>query len=197
MFPIIPTWISASATPRPSPGTTRRRCARFARLSTIARMLVSAVACLDGHHLRRSLSLQIGRLIRKSSQQIAVASDIPARHRHRLMPELIPDQKRQVVVAVGHASLIETCKLNDVDPYAYLESACTMGLEGIISKRLDRPHRSGRSSGWLKSLCWISDPFVINRYAPSRAANEILGSLVLGFYEGGSLIHAGRVGTGF
>jgi ATP-dependent DNA ligase len=25
-----------------------------------------------------------------------------------------------------------------------------MGLEGIVSKRLDRPYRSGRSSDWIK-----------------------------------------------
>jgi hypothetical protein len=30
------------------------------------------------------------------------------------------------------------------DGKAVLESACKMGLEGIISKRLDKPYRSGR-----------------------------------------------------
>jgi bifunctional non-homologous end joining protein LigD len=43
----------------------------------------------------------------------------------------------------------------------------------------------------------MSDHFVIIGYIPSKAASEIVGSLVLGFYEGKSLIHAGRVGTGF
>jgi ATP-dependent DNA ligase len=28
--------------------------------------------------------------------------------------------------------------------------ACRMGLEGIVSKRADRPYRSGRSRHWLK-----------------------------------------------
>jgi bifunctional non-homologous end joining protein LigD len=31
------------------------------------------------------------------------------------------------------------------------EHACRMGLEGIISKRLDAPYRSGPSKVWLKS----------------------------------------------
>jgi ATP-dependent DNA ligase len=30
------------------------------------------------------------------------------------------------------------------------EAACRMGLEGIVSKRRDRPYRSGRSKHWLK-----------------------------------------------
>jgi bifunctional non-homologous end joining protein LigD len=29
--------------------------------------------------------------------------------------------------------------------------ACKLGLEGIVSKRLGSPYRSGRSHDWLKS----------------------------------------------
>ena len=36
---------------------------------------------------------------------------------------------------------------------AVLLSACRMDLEGIISKRLDAPYRSGRSESWGKSKC--------------------------------------------
>jgi bifunctional non-homologous end joining protein LigD len=28
--------------------------------------------------------------------------------------------------------------------------ACTMGLEGVVAKRRDRPYRSGRSPDWIK-----------------------------------------------
>src|ERR1700745_1660855 len=28
--------------------------------------------------------------------------------------------------------------------------ACTMGLEGLVSKRADRPYRAGRSKDWVK-----------------------------------------------
>src|SRR5512138_2956997 len=31
----------------------------------------------------------------------------------------------------------------------FLEQACTLGLEGIVSKRADAPYRSGRSKLWL------------------------------------------------
>ncbi|HEX8663572.1 MAG TPA: DNA ligase [Beijerinckiaceae bacterium] len=33
---------------------------------------------------------------------------------------------------------------------ALFRHACAMGLEGIVSKRADRPYRSGRSPHWLK-----------------------------------------------
>jgi bifunctional non-homologous end joining protein LigD len=29
-------------------------------------------------------------------------------------------------------------------------AACNMGLEGMVSKRADRPYRAGRSNDWLK-----------------------------------------------
>ena len=31
------------------------------------------------------------------------------------------------------------------------DHACRMGLEGIVSKRVDAPYRSGPSKVWLKS----------------------------------------------
>jgi bifunctional non-homologous end joining protein LigD len=33
---------------------------------------------------------------------------------------------------------------------AMFQHACAMGLEGIVSKRRDRPYRSGRSHDWVK-----------------------------------------------
>jgi bifunctional non-homologous end joining protein LigD len=37
------------------------------------------------------------------------------------------------------------------DGAVVFEAACRMGLEGIVSKRLDAPYRSGRSTDWVKT----------------------------------------------
>lgn len=37
------------------------------------------------------------------------------------------------------------------DGESVFQHACMMGLEGIVSKRIDAPYRSGRSKVWLKS----------------------------------------------
>jgi ATP-dependent DNA ligase len=37
------------------------------------------------------------------------------------------------------------------------EHACLLGLEGIVSKRLDAPYRSGPSKTWLKSKNPLSE----------------------------------------
>lgn len=83
------------------------------------------------------------------------------------------------------------------DGRAIFEAACKEGLEGIVSKRLDRPYRSGRTGDWIKVKCVRKDPFVVIGYVPSKAAMGIVGSLVLGFFAGKRLVYAGRVGTGF
>jgi bifunctional non-homologous end joining protein LigD len=83
------------------------------------------------------------------------------------------------------------------DGVVMLKHACRMGLEGIISKRKDLPYRSGRGEHWLKIKCVQAQELVILGHVPSTAGADLVGSLVLGYYEGGKLIYAGRVGTGW
>jgi bifunctional non-homologous end joining protein LigD len=85
----------------------------------------------------------------------------------------------------------------EVDGPTMLAHACRMGLEGIVSKRKDLGYRSGRSDSWLKAKCQKSQEFVILGYVRSTAASGAVGSLVLGYYDGGKLVYAGRVGTGW
>jgi len=37
------------------------------------------------------------------------------------------------------------------DGAEYFAAACKLGLEGIVSKRIDAPNRSGRARSWLKT----------------------------------------------
>lgn len=80
---------------------------------------------------------------------------------------------------------------------ALLEKACSMGLEGIIAKRRDRPYRSGRTGDWLKIKCLQSESFMIVGYEQSLTARGGLGSLLLAGRKGHDWIYVGSVGTGF
>ena len=84
-----------------------------------------------------------------------------------------------------------------MDGARMLAEVCKLGLEGIISKRIDRPYRSGRHDDWLKSKCIQVDEFVIVGYINSNAAPNAVGALVVGYYDKKQLIYAGRVGTGY
>jgi bifunctional non-homologous end joining protein LigD len=80
---------------------------------------------------------------------------------------------------------------------AFFQQSCQMGLEGIISKRADRPYRSGRSEEWLKTKCIGREELVIGGYTVSTAAARGIGAILVGYFAGDELVYAGRVGTGF
>ncbi|AYV48569.1 DNA ligase D [Caulobacter flavus] len=77
---------------------------------------------------------------------------------------------------------------------AVLLSACRMDLEGIVSKRLDAPYRSGRGEAWTKSKCRAGHEVVIGGYTTTNGAFR---SLIAGVFREGELVHVGRIGTGF
>jgi bifunctional non-homologous end joining protein LigD len=80
----------------------------------------------------------------------------------------------------------------------YFEEAARLGLEGIISKRADRPYVMGRSADWLKSKCVRREEFVIGGFTDPGGSRIGFGSLLLGYYDKQHrLTYAGRVGTGF
>jgi bifunctional non-homologous end joining protein LigD len=79
----------------------------------------------------------------------------------------------------------------------FFREACEHGLEGIMSKRADAPYRSGRGKDWLKIKCTKGEEFVIGGYRSSDVRGKPFSSLLLGTFEHGKLLYAGKVGTGF
>jgi bifunctional non-homologous end joining protein LigD len=77
---------------------------------------------------------------------------------------------------------------------AVLQSACRLSLEGIISKRLAAPYRSGRGDDWTKSKCRAGHEVVIGGWSEE---NGRFRSLLVGVHRGDHLVYIGRVGTGF
>ena len=80
---------------------------------------------------------------------------------------------------------------------AFFEQACLLGLEGVISKRRDLPYRAGRHGGWVKTKCSLRQEFVVGGFTDPAGARVGLGALLLGCYDRGRLVFAGKVGTGF
>lgn len=83
------------------------------------------------------------------------------------------------------------------DGAALFARACEEELEGIVSKRVDRPYRSGVSRDWVKTKCVASGIFTVIGYEPSATARGLLGKLLLAIDEPGGLRYIGGVGTGF
>jgi bifunctional non-homologous end joining protein LigD len=77
------------------------------------------------------------------------------------------------------------------------DAMCDAGQEGIISKRVDAPYRSGRTKSWLKIKCTRRQEFVIVGWTESDSKARAIRSLLLAVNEQGKLRFAGKVGTGF
>ena len=80
---------------------------------------------------------------------------------------------------------------------AFFKLACKQGLEGIISKRRDKPYSPGRGHGWLKTKCLMRQEFVIGGYTDPEGSRTHVGALLVGYYQDGKLVYGGKVGTGF
>ena len=80
---------------------------------------------------------------------------------------------------------------------ALLAEACRDGWEGLIAKRLGRPYVSTRSRDWLKLKCTRAQELVIGGFTAPKGSRTDLGALLVGYFDGGELRYAGKVGTGF
>ena len=79
-----------------------------------------------------------------------------------------------------------------------MQSACKLGLEGLIGKRTESLYQSHRSSDWIKLKCGKRQAFLICGYTDPKGARTGLGALLLGHHDdSGKLQYAGNVGSGF
>lgn len=113
---------------------------------------------------------------------------LPLSERKQRLKDMLEEQPRSVTSRLRYVEHFETA--GD----AVLESACRMNLEGIISKRLDAPYRSGRVGDWMKAKCRAGHEVVIGGWT-HHGGN--FRSLLVGVYRGDHLAYVGRVGTGF
>lgn len=80
---------------------------------------------------------------------------------------------------------------------AYYREACKRGWEGLIAKRASSRYARGRSKDWLKFKCSFEQEMVVAGFTDPDGARSHFGALLLGYYDGGELRYAGKVGTGF
>jgi bifunctional non-homologous end joining protein LigD len=123
---------------------------------------------LDGHDLRKLPLTRRKELLKQLAQQF----------------EGVPNIHYSEAVA-GHG-------------IAFYNAVSENGLEGVVAKdRRSRYLEGVRGSTWLKIKTLQQQEAVIAGFTEPRGSRSGLGSLVLGVYDGGELVHIGRAGTGF
>ncbi len=94
----------------------------------------------------------------------------------------------------GKTGLIRYVEHFEGDGEAILQSATKLSLEGIVSKKLSAPYRSGRSENWTKAKSRAGHEVVLGGW---KTTNGKFRSLMAGVYRDGHLAFVGMVGTGF
>ena len=109
----------------------------------------------------------------------------------------LTDRKRLLASVVESVDLVLLVEPLVGEPDALLSDACARGWEGLIAKRTAAKYASGRSPDWRKLKCTASQELVIGGWTDPQGARTDFGALLVGYFEGGSLRYAGKVGTGF
>jgi bifunctional non-homologous end joining protein LigD len=111
---------------------------------------------------------------------------VPLLRRKELLKEVVP-----ALGALRYLDHIER------EGEAFLKQVTAMGLEGIVAKKSDCPYRKGRSPNWLKIKAEKTGDFVIVGFTKPNGSRAHFGALQLADWVNGTLVYAGRVGTGF
>jgi bifunctional non-homologous end joining protein LigD len=113
---------------------------------------------------------------------------VPYLERKRLLQRLLKDAPETFVY-------VEDIQ---ADADAVFEHACKFGVEGVVAKRADTPYRSGRQESWIKLKCKKSETYPIIAFVEKLGAKaRKIASLYVGRREGGKLVYAGKVRTGY
>jgi bifunctional non-homologous end joining protein LigD len=103
-------------------------------------------------------------------------------------------QLKQLLEARKKPKQIQYVEHFETDGDSMLQSASKLSLEGIVSKKLNAPYRSGRTESWTKAKCRAGQEVVLGGW---KTTNGKFRSLMAGVHRGDHLAFVGMVGTGF
>jgi bifunctional non-homologous end joining protein LigD len=175
---------------------------RFAAVAADARglpdcLIDGEIVVLDERQLPNFSALQEALAAGKSDRMIFFAFDLLFAGGEDLRGLALRERKarlEKLLGAVDADSRIRYVSHLESNAEAVLASACKMGLEGIVSKRLDAPYRSGRTDNWTKTKCRAGQEVVLGGWSMESGKFR---SLLAGVYRDGQLQYVGRIGTGY
>jgi bifunctional non-homologous end joining protein LigD len=109
---------------------------------------------------------------------------------------MLPLEERRAILErlPLEAPLGRVHEVTDPEPWAL---AAREGWEGVIAKRRGSRYEHRRSPHWLKMKCEASQEFVVGGFTDPQGARVGLGALLVGYYDDGEFVFAGKIGTGF
>lgn len=130
-----------------------------------------------------------------------VAFDLPWCDGYDLQRSPLLERKRLLAALLARAPKSSRLRYSEHvtgDGRAFLEHACSLGLEGAVSKPAQAPYSPGARAAWIKTKCVRRQEFVVLGRTEPTGGRAHLGALLVGYHDAkGELRYAGKVGTGF
>jgi bifunctional non-homologous end joining protein LigD len=158
------------------------------------------IVVLDRQGVSRFQRLQNVASGASNAQPLLYAFDLLYLNGHDLTAAALEDRKSLLEPLIGELEAARVRYSGHVVGQGpeFFAKACEMGVEGVISKRRDRPYRPGRGRDWLKVKCTARQELVVVGYTEPSGSRIGIGALLLGVHDDqGRLVYAGKVGTGF
>jgi bifunctional non-homologous end joining protein LigD len=155
------------------------------------------IVALDKHQLPNFGALQAALSEEKTDELVFYVFDLLFHAKEDLRTLPLSERKtrlEKLLSAHGASGRIRYVAHLVSNAEAVLASACKIGLEGIISKKLSAPYYSGRTGSWVKSKCRAGQEVILGGWTTEGGT---VRSLLAGVNRGGQLVYVGRIGTGY
>ena len=155
------------------------------------------IAALDDNGVPHFSTLQAAISEGRTNALIFFAFDLLFHGREDLRDLPLHERKerlRRLLEKHNGSKLIRYVDHFEVQGDEMMRSARSMSLEGIISKKLGAPYRSGRSESWTKTKIRDGQEVVLGGWKTTQGKFR---SLMAGVHRGKQLEFVGIVGTGF
>jgi bifunctional non-homologous end joining protein LigD len=192
----------------------REETSRYPDLAGMAGAVAAESAVLDGEivaldaegrpsfeRLQRRINVSDARQVGRAAAEVPASfvafdlvyldghdlRDLPLELRKRLLRDRLTD-----TAEVRYADHVEE------EGEALFAAIRERDLEGMVAKRADSRYEGGRRSpSWLKVKAWCEQDCVIYGLTAGRGGRQgSVGSVVLGVFDEGRLVHAGLAGSG-
>jgi bifunctional non-homologous end joining protein LigD len=110
---------------------------------------------------------------------------------------MLRDRKALLEAAFVFADPVRVSRHWKTHGERYLQRACRLGWEGLITKRAGSTYQRRRSRDWLKFKCANKHELVIGGFTAPQGRRIGFGAVLVGYYEDGDFRYARKVGTGY
>jgi bifunctional non-homologous end joining protein LigD len=188
---------------------------RYPEVHPMGRALGSSEVILDGEivalddegrpsfeEIQQRMGLTDLNEIRRKMRQVPVTYmtfDLLWQDGHSLMDRAYVDRRAALAKLRLAGPAWQTPPFEKGGGATMLEASRKAGLEGVMAKKLDSRYEPGKRTGaWLKVKNRNRQELVIGGWLEGEGKRRgYPGALLVGYHDGGKLVYAGKVGTGF